>query len=130
MTPNQVLIDSHVLLWALFEEYKLGPAAQELLATCPVVLVSVATITELTFKHGAGKLPYAPEKLLAGIQQLSFQLLDLRTDHFAAYAGIQLPHRDPFDRLLVAQSYAEGIPFVTADTHIIDSPYTSINVRL
>ena len=130
MKPTSVLIDSHVLVWLLYESKRVGSAAHELLKTCETVLVSDATLMELTFKHGSGKFPYSPDMLFRGIAKMQFDILPMKGRHLKMYADIKLPHKDPFDTLLIAQATAENMPLVTADNALICSDYEIIDARV
>ncbi|MGH7237695.1 MAG: type II toxin-antitoxin system VapC family toxin, partial [Candidatus Saccharimonadales bacterium] len=67
--------------------------------------------------------------LLEGIKASGFLLLDIYTEHLQAYASVRLPHKDPFDSLLVAQSEVENCIFLTADANILGSNYTTHDAR-
>ena len=112
----RLLVDSHVLLWHLVDDSRLGPeptAAIE--APNAEVFVSTASIWEIAIKTALGKLD-APDDLPARAEQAGFRLLSVIADH--AWQVRQLPHhhRDPFDRLLIAQAQVEGLSIVTADS--------------
>jgi PIN domain nuclease of toxin-antitoxin system len=112
---NPVLVDTHTLLWWLADAPDLSPTARELIAD-PVTepLVSVASVWEIAIKRRLGKLE-VPEELIEVIETEGFRWLAIDPSH--AWAVTELPdhHRDPFDRLLVAQAIAERTPIVTAD---------------
>jgi PIN domain nuclease of toxin-antitoxin system len=85
------------------------------------ILVSVATAWEIALKERRGRLQlplpagrYVPERMA----QDGFQALDIQLSHVLAAAGLPPHHDDPFDRVLVAQAIAEGIPLITADEAI------------
>ena len=112
------LLDTHVVLWALAEPAKLArPARSALEDAQNEVLVSVVSAWEIAIKRALGKLA-APDDLEAAIRMQGFEPL-LLTFHYAAQAG-GLPHhhRDPFDRMLIAQAQAEGLILVTRDSNI------------
>jgi PIN domain nuclease of toxin-antitoxin system len=107
------LLDSHVLLWfVLGNRTRISAAMRARIEEG--ALVSVASLWEIAIKASLGKLK-TPEDLPARIAQLGFELLPITTEH--AWRVRQLPHhhRDPFDRLLIAQAQIEGLPIVTAD---------------
>jgi len=79
-----------------------------------VGLVSVASIWEMAVKATVGKLQ-PPDELLDVLVEQGFELLPIRPEHAYATRHLPLIHRDPFDRLLVAQAQAEGVPIVTGD---------------
>lgn len=110
-----LLVDAHVLLWALFEPDRLPPNTRGLLTdheSTPTV--SAVAIWEISIKRTLGKLK-APGDLVHTLDRMSIATMPVRPVH-AELAGIlPLHHRDPFDRMLIAQSKIEGLPIVTAD---------------
>ena len=114
----RLLLDTHVVLWALAVPAKLTrPARVALEEAENEVFVSVVSGWEIAIKRALGKLE-APDDLEAAIRMQGFEPL-LMTFHHAAQAGSLPPHhRDPFDRMLVAQAQAEGLVLVTRDTDI------------
>ena len=114
----RLLLDTHVVLWALAEPAKLTrPARTALEEAENEVFVSVVSGWEIAIKRALGKLE-APDDLEAAIRMQGFEPL-LVTFHHAAQAGSLPPHhRDPFDRLLIAQAQAEGLVLVTRDPDI------------
>ncbi len=112
---RRLLLDTHTLLWWLADAPALGPASRALIAEPGnVVFVSAASIWEIAIKRALGKLS-APEGLDAILEEQGFEALPIEVFH-AEQAGI-LPrhHRDPFDRMLIAQAQAEGLALVSAD---------------
>jgi PIN domain nuclease of toxin-antitoxin system len=128
MTPVQ--LDSHVLLWALFEPHRLGKKTRLLLRNLDQGYVSRASMLELTFKYGSGKLPHAPEQVAEGILLTGATVLEITDRHLQTYASINLPHKDPFDRLLLAQAVCEGLTLVTADANLLACSYPTLDARL
>lgn len=111
----RLLVDSHVLLWHLSDDPRLGPKATAAIeAPDAEVLVSAASLWEIAIKIGLGKL-VAPDDLPERIEHLGFQRLDVTAAD--AWRVRELPHHhsDPFDRLLIAQAQAESVPIVTGD---------------
>ncbi len=116
-----ILLDSHALLWLLYNPSRLGPAAREVLEKDGTVLVSKASLWELAIKENAGKLPYTTAPMSAGIEQSGLLDLDIEYRHIAALAEVRLPHRDPWDSMLVAQARADSLYLLTADRKILDA---------
>lgn len=120
---SKILIDSHILIWLLYEPEKITAKARELIQTAAVVYLSAVSLWELTLKFSKDKLAYSPAELVEGVQVLNLERLPLRDEHILAILGVQLTHKDPFDVLLVAQSQTEDCILLTADSNILDSKY-------
>jgi len=114
------LLDSHALLWFLGGDAKrISPQLRERLED-DATTVSAASIWEIAIKVGLGKLR-APQELPLRIEKLGFQLLPIRPEHAWRARDLPLHHRDPFDRMLIAQAQVERLPIVTADSQF--APY-------
>lgn len=122
----RLLVDSHVLLWHLSDDPRLGPKATAAIeAPDAEVLVSAASLWEIAIKVGLGKLK-APDDLPGRIEPLGFQLLNVTAND--AWRVRMLPHHhgDPFDRLLIGQAQAHSLPIVTGDPAFADYDVTVI----
>jgi PIN domain nuclease of toxin-antitoxin system len=126
---SKILIDSHILVWLLYEPDKITAQARDILQNADVVYFSPVSLWELTLKFSKGKLAYEPTELAQGVEALNLDRLQLRDVHITAILDIQLPHKDPFDTLLIAQSETEGCTFLTADGHILESTYNTFGCR-
>ena len=82
-----------------------------------MVVVSAVTVAEISIKRSLGKLE-APEGVIAAVEDGGFDWLSLEPRHAAALADLPWHHRDPFDRLLVAQASTDGLTLLTADPRI------------
>jgi PIN domain nuclease of toxin-antitoxin system len=117
-----LLLDTHALLWMMFADARLGQAQARLIADeANAIYISSISIFEIANKVRIGKLPMT----LAGASALDsvcdqFAFLPLHLSiHHAQRAGLLAgPHRDPFDRMLAAQSIIEKIPIVTVDAKL------------
>ncbi len=119
---KRLLLDTHALLWWLSDDADLGEKAKEAIADPRnQVYVSAASTWEISIKRALGKLE-APDDMSSIIEEEGFIPLDISLYH-GDQAG-QLPdlHRDPFDRMLVAQAHAEGLIIVTHDAAITQYP--------
>jgi PIN domain nuclease of toxin-antitoxin system len=114
----RLLLDTHILLWWLSDQERLSERAAKAIADGKSnVVVSVATLWELSIKQSTGRLRIQGE-LREHLAMQAFSELSVCSNH--AYAVRDLPphHRDPFDRLLVAQAQCEGLTLVTADRQL------------
>jgi PIN domain nuclease of toxin-antitoxin system len=114
-----VLLDTHALLWFLWDDSRLsGPAKSMIEEADNRKLVSVASCWEIAIKVGLGKLDLGePSRsfLSREIARNNFELLPISLDHATMVEGLGSHHRDPFDRLLIAQALVDGLPLVSAD---------------
>jgi PIN domain nuclease of toxin-antitoxin system len=115
----KVLLDTHVLLWSLSTPERIASeAADAFRQQVTGVVVSVVSLWEIAIKRAAGRLE-APDDLPEIVRSLGHEVLPVRAAHAWSVGSLPLHHRDPFDRLLVAQAMAEGLTFVTADREIM-----------
>jgi len=109
-----LLLDTHVLLWLLAgEQRRFGPGTLEALRDRAAV-VSAATVWEIAIKRRLGKLQ-APANLVDTVAAAGLQLLSITAVHAEHVADLPDLHRDPFDRILVAQARVENLAIITAD---------------
>jgi PIN domain nuclease of toxin-antitoxin system len=112
---SRLLVDTHALLWWLADDPGLSATAREALAEpANDVVVSTASIWEIAIKRALGKLS-APDDLPSHIEAAGFGWLPVQAAHAWQVRDLPPHHRDPFDRLLVAQSLVEQLPVITAD---------------
>ena len=117
-TTDVLLLDTHVLLWWLDDQSLLAAEARERIADPRrPVFVSAAAVWEITIKRQLGKLE-APDDLEEALEQERFQHLPIAVRHALAVADLPSIHRDPFDRIQIAQARLEGLTIVTRDTWI------------
>lgn len=118
----RVLLDTHAFLWWVLEDPRLSARAQSVIeAQENDVLVSAVSAWEIAIKSADARLDlpelaqtYVPGRIAAN----GFRELDITVEHAVRVAGLPAIHRDPFDRLLVAQAQVEGIPILTSDPAI------------
>ncbi|MCY2968610.1 MAG: type II toxin-antitoxin system VapC family toxin [Planctomycetota bacterium] len=115
----RVLLDSHILIWALDDPSKLSVTAiRTLQDPANEMVISAGTMWELSIKIALGKLTLSlpfREFLNKAIAALGLVVLPITLDHADRQSGLPFHHRDPFDRLLAAQSLVEGITIISAD---------------
>ena len=110
----RVLLDTHLLLWALSAPARLPVAARRLIQDADVY-VSAASIWEISTKAALGKLTADPQEVLAALEPAGFLSLPVAGVHAARVSSLPPVHRDPFDRLLVAQALVEPMRLVSTD---------------
>lgn len=115
----RILLDTHALLWWLLDDPRLSGAARRAIGPAEhQVLVSSASAWELSTKHRLGKLPEIGEiiaRLPRHIRQERFEVLPISFEHALLAGQLPGPHRDPFDRMLIAQARKEVLSVVTGD---------------
>jgi PIN domain nuclease of toxin-antitoxin system len=122
----RLLVDTHCWLWYLLAPEKLNAGAQALLRDdAHEVFLSAASAWEIVIKHGLGKLrlptrpeTYIPERMTA----LGHTSLSVDQRHVLWLTQLPLHHRDPFDRIIVAQAHVDGLRLVTADRQLASYP--------
>jgi PIN domain nuclease of toxin-antitoxin system len=111
-----LLLDTHIVLWWLNDDPTLAQELKDRLDHDPDVYVSAATVWEVAIKQALGKLD-GPADLPERIRDSGFQPLAIDHDHAIAAGRLPLIHRDPFDRILVAQAQHEELTLVTRDPY-------------
>ena len=112
---SRILVDTHLLLWAVSEPKKLPTQARRRIEEAEV-FVSAASVWEVSIKTALGKLAADPTELLAELEPAGFRLLPVTGEHAAAVALLPPLHSDPFDRMLVAQAKTEPLILLTNDS--------------
>lgn len=110
----KILLDTNALLWLLSDDTRLVRPARQKIENAQEIVVSEASLWEISIKISIGKLKPVP-KLFSTINDLGFRRISLEDEHLLRYEKLPLLHRDPFDRMLVAQAKAEGLALLTSD---------------
>lgn len=116
-----LLLDTHVALWAITDNPKLSAKARELLlAPSNVIWVSTINIWEIAIKHSLRKetMPISGKKALNFFRQAGYRFLGIEPEHAVMVEDLPNHHQDPFDRLLVAQALAEPMRLLTHDATV------------
>lgn len=114
----KLLLDTHLLLWAAGEPHRLSPVARTLLEDpANDLLFSAASLWEISIKHQLGRADFRadPRLLRRGLRDNGYGELPIASAHAVALDTLPPLHKDPFDRILIAQAMAEGILLLTAD---------------
>ena len=109
----RLLLDTHAFLWQVAGKEQLPASTRKLIAAADEVVLSVASVWEAEIKRAAGRLE-APAMVEAAARA-GVRLLAITAEHATQAAQLPVHHRDPFDRLLVAQAQAESLVLVTKD---------------
>ena len=112
----KILIDTHVLLWAAADELPQG-ALRYFEDKANVLLFSPASIWEIVIKRGLGRTDFVvdPASLYSGLLSAGYQEFPITCQHTLLVQSLPLLHKDPFDRILIAQAASEGVRLLTAD---------------
>lgn len=121
----KLLLDTHLLLWAAGQPESLPDAARSLIEDPEnSLLFSAASLWEVTIKHGLGRSDFHadPHLLRRGLIDNGYDELAITSEHAVAVSSLPAIHKDPFDRILVAQATIEGVVLLTADAVVARYP--------
>jgi PIN domain nuclease of toxin-antitoxin system len=112
------LVDTHVLLWALGDPSALSREATDAIGDpSNLIVVSSASLWKCAIKASIGKLDL-PEEFFDSIPEAGYEVMPIRISHLNVYRTLPMHHRDPFDRMLVAQARAEALTLISRDPDI------------
>ena len=116
----RLLLDTHIALWSVTSNPKLSASARALILAAEEVVVSAASIWEISIKHAlnSAQMPVSGADALKEFEAAKFSLLAISPEHAAAVDKLPLHHRDPFDRLLIAQAIHEPMRLLTRDQQL------------
>ncbi|MGB0505099.1 MAG: type II toxin-antitoxin system VapC family toxin [Pikeienuella sp.] len=111
------LADTHILIWSWHAPDRLSPEYTRILNSDAKVMLSIASIWEISIKSSVGKLTIR-EDVARNAVRTGYTILPISVEHAESVARLPLHHRDPFDRMLVAQARCDGLALMTADDAI------------
>jgi PIN domain nuclease of toxin-antitoxin system len=114
----KAILDTHAFLWALAGDARMSRHARDIFTGSADLSLSIASIWEILIKVQSGKLNFprpAGPYVLRKLAENKIKMLSISIDHLLALEGLPMHHRDPFDRILIAQSLEENLPIVTSD---------------
>lgn len=123
-----ILLDTHVLLWSLDDNPRLGRRARTRMGDTAAVFVSAASIWEISIKAATGKLTM-PADLDDAVGKSGFRSLPITSRHAMVCNIAALPDRDPFDAMLVAQADIERLTLLTADAKLLEALPDAVDAR-
>ena len=115
----RLLLDTHIFIWCVDDDPKLSGNAWSMIETADAVYVSSASLWEATIKHQLGKFSIEPGRLAAAVAATGFLELPISLRHAVAVGRLPALHRDPFDRMLLAQAISEPLHLLTADAQLV-----------
>lgn len=124
----RLLLDTHTLLWLMEGGPRLKPRARALIDSASEVYVSSASIWEIAIKHRLGQIEEDPEEIVEKLEEAGLKELYVSNRHAVASGKLPLLHRDPFDRLLVAQAMTEPMRLLTDDEQLL--AYSELVIRI
>ena len=116
-----ILLDTHTFIWFFNGDEQLSSKAKRLIEDSKInKFVSIASVWEIAIKIGLGKLTFdgSTSEIVELIFKNGFQILQISVDHIVAYETLEFIHRDPFDRILIAQAIVEKLTIITKDENI------------
>jgi PIN domain nuclease of toxin-antitoxin system len=122
-----LLLDTHVALWAIVADPRLSGDFLDRLRSDPDIFLSPVTVWEVAIKQTIGKLG-GPADLPERLRDMGFREVPITHQHAAAAGKLPLLHRDPFDRMLIAQAAVEGLTLATRDADIQRYPVDTLVV--
>jgi PIN domain nuclease of toxin-antitoxin system len=122
----RLLLDTHALVWTLLEQKRLSPVAIDAIEdSANDVFISVVSAWEIEIKLAKGKLPM-PGSLGDALSEQRFESLPVTLPHVLAVESLPRHHRDPFDRMLIAQAQLDGMTLVTCDREVRRYPVATL----
>lgn len=116
MSERKFLLDTHVIIWAVDRTDRLTLAHREILEREEECVASIASLWEITIKNSLGKLDVRDD-LADVLQKTGVEILPIRFEHLNTIRILPHHHRDPFDRMLIAQAMTENLTMLTVDRH-------------
>ena len=120
----RLLLDTNVLFWTFYEEKKLSNFTRTTMEAAEAIFISSASLWEIAIKVCLGKMTVDPVELAGKLTEANFQELPVFNRHVVLVANMPLHHKDPFDRLLVAQAMSESFYLLTSDSKL--APYSNL----
>ena len=114
-----ILLDTHILLWSIQDSPKLSKKIRNVILSADRIFVSIASLWECAIKIGSKKLEIDLEKLIKSIEESGYEILPIKLAHLLKLIELPMHHKDPFDRLLIAQSMTEPLLLQSHDDLVL-----------
>jgi PIN domain nuclease of toxin-antitoxin system len=114
----KILLDTHVLLWAMQDSRHLSTNARKLIGAADATYASAASLWEIAIKASLGKISIDSDALEEQLERSGLHALPITWQHAVQVRKLPMHHRDPFDRMLVAQAISEPLRFLTRDRQL------------
>ena len=124
----RLLLDTHIFVWSRLTPGRLSPKLKRTIVEADDVFVSMVSVVEIAIKVSLRKLD-VPTDLEAQINAAGYKTLPITFQHCELLRGLPFHHRDPFDRLLIAQCQAERLTLLTADSRLLPYDVSAIDTR-
>ncbi len=115
----RLLLDTHILLWVITNDSKLPKSIRAAIINADNVFVSMASLWECAVKISIKKLSMDFEKILKAIDASGFEMLSIKPEHLSELLDLPMHHKDPFDRLLIAQALSEPLILQSVDPLVL-----------
>ena len=116
----KLLLDTQIIIWFVNDDPQLNDHLKDLIEDKNnTIYLSIASLWEMSIKYNLGKLRLVPsyeEFIEKEVNESRIVLLNLELEHLKINASLPFHHRDPFDRIIIAQSMAENLPIITSDS--------------
>lgn len=120
MSERRFLVDTHIMIWAMEGDTKLPEKYRQIVADGSLIYVSMASLWEIAIKTSIGKLEIQAD-ITETLREYDIEVLQMTISHIEAVRTLPHHHRDPFDRMLIAQAMTENLSLLTVDRHF--APY-------
>ncbi len=111
----KILCDTNILIWALCEPQKLSTLAKQVIEHASLIYISSISLWEIAIKSSLGRLTVKMADILDFLEEMDIKQLAINWEHACCVHSLPPHHRDPFDRMLIAQTITENLSFITSD---------------
>lgn len=116
------LLDTNALIWTVFNPDRLSERAREEIETCESLCTSIVSLWEIGIKQAIGKLDIdsTVSEIEASCNSLGIEVIPLTAEHIDTMKILPMRHKDPFDRIIIAQAITNGVSLISSDQHVME----------